>query len=1046
MGTLLDALIAWSIRGRAIVVLLTAALAALGVLTLRDASLDVLPDFTPPRVVVQTEAPGMSTSEVEERVTRPLERVLLGTPETTSVRSSSISGLAVITLTFEDGVEIHRARQLVTERLQLATDSLPDGVEPPQLEPISPPIGALLKFCVTKVDPDRRRALRDLRTFAEWTLRPRLAAISGVAQVMIHGGAVERVEVRPKPARMRERQVTLAEIGEAVAASQAVAGAGFVDSGEARIDVQAAARFTLDEAKRALENAVVEVTEGTPVRLGDVAEIAIGEEPAVGDAFYDGKPAVYLQVMKLPWADTLGTTEDVEAALAELARGAPEALRIEPPVFRQASFVATSIRSVTRAMLIGSVLVVLVLIAFLRSPRLAGISLMAIPLSILAAAAVLVLRGESVNGMVLGGLAISVGVVVDDAIVGVENVWRRLRENAAAAEPRPALEVVRDASQEIRQSIVYATVIICLVLVPVLLLGGIAGRIFAPLAWSYILAILASLAVALTVTPALCALLLPRVATAEARPTRFALWLTGGYRRLIRRVVAHPRIVFAGAGALAVGGAVLLPLLGGRFLPEFHEGSVIAHVNAVPGTSLDETMRLAARVDAQTRPEMVAHIAARAGRAELGEDPFPVNRLEMDLVLKEGDADWESVVAELGERIERIPGVADAVEGFLGERVHEILAGETAPIVAKVIGPDLETLRRVAGEAAELMAATDGVDSVSPEPQIDVPQIRIRPDPGALGRFGVTARHLVEEVATWRQGRSHAQLLEPGGRIVDVEVVGAPPMRSREAIRDLPISTPAGSAVPLSALARIEEVPAPAALNHEQGERRIAIGAGVRGGNLSHVASAIEARLDDLKLPAGYRIEIGGEAAARREASGRLLWIGGLVLVGIFIMLAAAFASMRDAAIVLLNFPLGLIGGIAGGLLTPDGLSVAGLVGFVTLFGIIARNGILLVAHKKHLEDESPDDDPEAQVLSAAEERLLPILMTAACAGLGLLPLALSVNAAGSELEAPMALIVCGGLVSSTALNMIVLPTLYVWMARRGARRSRPYIEEEVSP
>ncbi len=1036
MGALLDALIAASIRGRAIVLLVTAALGALGVLALRDASLDVLPDFTPPRVVVQAEAPGMGTTEVEERVTRPLERVLLGTPETTSVRSSSISGLSITTLTFHDGIEIHRARQLVTERLQLAQDSLPEGVETPQLEPISAPVGALLKLCVTSQQADRRQALRDLRAFAEWTIRPRLSAIPGVAQVMIHGGAVEHVEVRPRPARMRERGVTLDEIHAAVAASQAVSGAGFVDSGEARIDVQAEARFTLDEARQVLENAVVEVTEGTPVRLGDVAEIAIGEEPAVGDAVYDGQPAVFLQVMKLPWGDTLSVTDEVEDALADIARAAPPDLRIEPPVFRQASFVQTSIRSVTRAMLIGSVLVILVLVAFLRSPRLAGISLAAIPLSILAAAAVLVLRGESINGMVLGGLAIAVGVVVDDAIVGVENVWRRLRENASLTEPRPALEVVRSAAQEIRPSIVYATVIICLVLVPVLLLGGIAGRIFAPLAWSYILAILASLAVAVTVTPALCAILLPRVAAAEARPTRFALWLSGSYRRFIRRVVDHPRIVLAGAAALALGGAVLLPFLGGRFLPEFHESSVIAHVNAVPGTSLDETMRLAARVDAQTRPGLVAHVAARAGRAELGEDPFPVNRLEMDLVLAEGEHDWETLVEELGEKIERIPGVAYAVEGFLGERVHEILAGETAPIVVKVIGPDLETLRRVAGEVAEVMAATAGVDSVSPEPQIDVPQIRIRPDASALGRLGLTARQVVEEVATWRQGRSAGQILEPGGRIVDVAVVGAPAARSREAIRDLPISTPDGGWVPLSTLARIEEIPAPAAVNHEQGERRIAIGAGARGGDLSHVAQEIESRVGTTRLPAGYRIEIGGEAAARREASGRLLWVGALVLGGIFIMLAGAFASMKDAAIVLLNFPLGLIGGIAGGLLTPDGLSVAGLVGFVTLFGIIARNGILLVAHKKQLEAERPDDDPVDRVLLAAEERLLPILMTAACAGLGLLPLALSVNAAGSELEAPMALIVCGGLVSSTALNMIVLPTLYVWMARRAARRS----------
>lgn len=1038
MGSLLDALITWSIRQRAVVLLAAVALTVAGLWSAAHATTDVLPDFTPPRVVVQTEAPGMGTADVETLVTRPVERVLLGTPGAETVRSTSAPGLSVITLMFEEGADLYRARQLVTERIALASGQLPQAVRAPQLAPISAPIGALLKFCLTIPPGGGEQPARDGRAFAEWTLRPRLLAIPGVAQVTVLGGRVERVEVRPDPTRMRARGVTMADVTDAVRASQAVAGAGFVESGDARLDVQNDSRLTLAGATGALADAVVSARGALPIRLGDVADVVRGDEPAVGAALYDGGQALFVQVNKLPWADTLDVTRRVERALAVLRRDLPAGARMEPPVFRQATFVRRSIGSVGRAMAIGAALVVAVLLAFLRSGRLAAISLASIPLSMLTAVLVLVATGTSINGMTLGGLALAVGEVVDDAIVDVENVWRRLRENARSAAPRPALDVIHDASREVRGSVVYATVIVCLVLVPVLLLGGVAGRIFAPLARAYILAIGASLLVALTVTPAMCAWLLPRLATAQARPTRFAAGLLARYGQLLRAVAGRPRAVFALAGVLAIGALVAVPFLGGRFLPEFREGALIAHVVAAPGTSLDETLRLAGRVDAQLRAGFAPHVAARAGRAPLDDDAAPAHSVEMDVLLPPGDdRGAEALSVETAARIGRVPGLGFVVEGFLGERVHEILSGETAPVVVRVVGPDLGPLRALAARVAAVLRTTPGLGAVQVEPQLDVPQLRVRPDRAALARYGVRALDLADELVAWRQGRAWTQILGADGRVVEVVVAGPPTLRDRAALRDVPIATRTMGPVSLGTLAAIDLVPGPAIVHHEAGERRIHVTANAGGAGLSGAVARLTRRLaTEVPLPAGYRLDVGGEAVARSEAATRLLLVGGLVLLGIFLLLAVAFGSSRDAGIVLLNFPLGLLGGVVAALLTPDGLSVAGFVGFVTLFGIIARNGIMLVAHKRHLDAEHPDEDPVERVFRAAEERLLPIAMTAVTAGLGLLPLALSLESAGSELEAPMALIVCGGLVTSTALNMLVLPTVYVWLARRNSARA----------
>ena len=881
--------------------------------------------------------------------------------------------------------------------------------------------------------------MRQLRTFADWTLRPRLISIAGVAQVTAHGGGVERIEVRPDPSRMVARSVTLEQLGRAAANVQALSGLGFVDSGEGRLDIYSDSRLALWSVETQLADAVIAFRAGAPVRISDVATIVRGVEPPVGAAVYDGHPAVYVQVTKLPWADTVRTSDEVEKVLLALASELPAGGRIEPPVFRQASFVETSVRTVARSMTIGAVLVIFVLVAFLRQGRLAFISLTAIPLSLLAAVTTMTALGVSINGMTLGGLAIAVGEVVDDAIVDVENIWRRLRENAKLSAPRPPLDVIHDASREVRSSVVYATIIVVLVLIPVLLLGGIAGSIFSPLAQAYMLAIGGSLLVALTVTPALCAVLLPRLALAEARHTRLSEWMLGRYRRVLHWAVNHHRVVFTSAGLGAIAAIAVLPLLGGRFLPEFHEGGLIAHVYAAPGTSLADTIRLGTAVDKPARESAAAHVSARAGRAELDEDAAPANRIEMDFVLSpNSDAEPDAQVFEVAKAIGKVPGLAFVVEGFLGERIHELLSGVTAPVVVKVSGPELGTLRTVAAEIAGAMGQVPGLGAVRLEPQIDIPNIQVHPRAGDLARYGVTAAEVADAVVSYRQGKAVSQVLERDGRVVDVVLAGPPMLLRREALGDIPIETASGASVPLSTLASIDVVWMPSAVTRDGGERRIVVTADAPGAGLSSAVSALERQLRVMKLPQGYRVEVTGEGVARAQAASRLLLVGMLVLVGIFALLSSAFRSSADAGIVMLNFPLGLIGGIVGAVLTPEGLSVAGLVGFVTLFGIISRNGIMLVAHKRQLDVEAPNEDPIARIRRAAEERLLPIVMTAATAGLGLLPLALSFESAGTELEAPMALIVCGGLITSTALNMLVLPTVYVWLARRRERKSSP--------
>lgn len=1030
MNALFELLIRGSIRHRHMVVFGAALLVAAGLWSAKSATFDALPSFAPPMVSVQAEAPGLGSSAVEAQVTTPLERGLLGIADVTRERSVSSPGLARVTLTFEDNIDIFLARQLVAERLAALSSVLPTA----RMEPISAPVGALLKLAYT---PAPGAGLEDLSRYLLWTVRPQLAGTPGVSRVTVHGALEARVEVRPDPVRMLSRGVTIGELKAALQSAQSAVPLGHTNPGSLRTALRGDGLWMYGDPSsiEAIARTAITRHAGIPVLVSDVAEVANGHAAPVGAALFDGQPAVYLQIDKLPWADTLDTTNNVTALLAELDARAPPGSVRHAPVFRQADFIHTSLFAVGRAMGIGIFFVALVLFAFLRSPRLAFISLAALPLSVLAAVVVLVATGVTINGMILGGLAIAVGEVVDDAIVDAENIWRRLRENAKKAAPRPALAVIHDASQEVRGSVVFASLVVIAVLTPLFVLGGLTGRIFSPLAASYALAMAASLAVALTVTPALCALLLPKLLERDPGEARLARAARGLYTRVLGVVARRPGSVALTSLALGIAATVGLFWIGGGFLPEFREGVLIAEVTAAPGTSLAETTRLAGRLDAVLRTDAgLPHVAVRIGRASLDEDAAPVYRMEADLVLSGAGDEPEVVAHRIMAHMADVPGLRFGVDGFLGERINELLAGERAPIVVELTGDDLGELRTTAEKLVQAIAPLKGVESVLSKSLADTPTLDVELDDAQLALLNLRRSDVLEALAAARAGLEVASLRTASGFHVPLVIAGQASAQTTARLPDLPLLLFPSESLPLSVVATLQTSSEPPFIQHARGRRLINLSVTAETREVPAVAQRIEALLQKSPPPPGVHAAVTGQAAERRAATRQLVVTTLLVLLAVFAFLWMAFDSLLDAAVVLCGLPLGMIGGVITALAMPDGLSMAGLVGFVALAGIISRNGIMLVAHKNQLFAERPDEPRHELVLLAARERLLPILMTAATAFFGLLPLAASMEFAGSELEAPMALIVATGLVTSTLLNLVATPAFYLWRASRGAR------------
>jgi CzcA family heavy metal efflux pump len=1028
---MLQALVAWSLRYRFIVVVLAAILLVVGIWAAAHARLDVFPEFAPPFVVIQTEAPGLAPSDVEQLVTLPIEYAINGVPRLTVLRSQSIQGLSVVAAFFQDGTDIYRARQQVSERLGELAGVLPQEAKAPRLAPLTSSTGRLLAVGFTS----RTRTPMELRDRAQWLVRPRLL-MPGVAQVTIFGGEVRQFQVQVDADALAARHLTMTDVLDAARQATGLRGAGFLENDRQRINVRSEGQ--VKSAVELGETVIVATAAGSPVKLSDVARVVEGPEPKFGDALINGEPGVVLIAYRQLEADTIDVTRRLEAEMEKLRPFLErQGIVYHPHLFRQADFIEHALGNVTHSLVLGAVLVAVVLFLFLFDIRTAMISLTAIPLSLLSAVAVLWSLGVGLNTLTLGGLAIAVGEVVDDAIIDVENIARRLRENWRSANPRSAAAVVLAASLEVRGAVVYATFVVVLVFVPVFFLSGLQGRLFAPLGYAYVLAVLASLAVALVVTPAMALILLPD-GRHEREPVLLR-WLQTGYAWLLRGIdTCWPSAVGTMLVLLAIA-AVALSRFGGAFLPELRESHFVLHMRGLPGTSLPASRAMGQRAQALIREHpAVASVTQNIGRAELGEDTWGVEYSEIEIPLKlESAADVRDAQAHLKAVGDRLPGYRGDVMTFLTERIRELLAGSPAAVAVKVYGESFDDIERAAGQVARVMNGIDGHANVYAEAQSGVPEVVVRPRPADANRFGLRRVQVIDAVQTAFQGTDVGQV-HIGPRTIDVRVLLDDRARyDPSAIGSLWLSTPgedpkSPGRVPLRHVADVYLSDGRFLIAHEGGLRRQQVTCNVRGRDVTGFVAELERRLRELELPDGVVYTLAGEHAARAAAQRELLFWSSLAAVAIIMLLWLAYGSLGRVLLILVNLPFAMVGGVLAVALTGGVLDVGALIGFVTLLGITTRNSMMLVSHWQHLvEAEGVPWGPEL-IFRGARERLAPVLMTALVTGLGLLPIAWGSGEAGREIEGPMAWVILGGLATSTVLNLFLLPVIYRRIAARG--------------
>jgi CzcA family heavy metal efflux pump len=1023
--TFLDRVIHWSVQRRLFVLIAALAVSVHGAVTAWRMPLDVFPDLTAPTVTVVTEAHGLAPEEVESLVTFPVESAMNGATGVRRVRSASGIGISIVWVEFDWDTDIHVARQIVTEKLQTVTGQIPPDIKPPTLAPISSIMGEIL-FIGLRSD---KHEPMEVREAAEWLVRKRLLGVAGVAQVVPTGAARRQYQVLLDPERLLRHQVTLDEVTASLEESNQNATGGFVTRGAQERLVRAVGRV---RDRSDLERTVVALRGQTPVLLGQVADVVVGPGIRRGEGSASARPAVVMGILKQPGANTLELTRRIDAALGEIQKSLPDGMVLERELMRQADFIETSVGNVSTALRDGAILVAIILLLFLWNARAALISLAALPISLLVTVLAMKAMGVTINTMSLGGLTIAIGALVDDAIIDVENVFRRLRENRALPEEarQPAFDVVVRASSEVRGSIVFATLIVMLVFLPVFFLTGVEGRLLAPLGFAYLVAIFASLVVALTVTPALCAALLGGRARLPHADSALVRLLKRGYRPVLVRALARPYVVGAGALALLAGALVLVPFLGRTFLPEFHEGALTIGAVTLPGTSLEESNRMGQRLEKLLLevPE-VTSTARRTGRAELDEHAQDVNAAEIDVRLAEG-RERDAILADIRRRLSVVPGVVLTIGQPISHRIDHMLSGTRASIAVKIFGDDLAELRRVAEEVRGAIAGVSGAVDVSIEQQVDVPQLAITFDRDRTARSGLRAGALAEAVETAYAGHTVTQVLEEQ-RTYDVVVRYADRHRAdKDAIAATLIDTPLGPKVPLGMLATIRDDSGPNTITRENVQRKMVVQANVSGRDLGGVIDDIRAAVDARVVPpAGYYLVYGGQFESQEQASRTIYLLGGFVVAGIFLLLYLAFRSARLALVIMVNLPLALVGGVAAAYLSGGVLSVGSLVGFITLFGIATRNGIMMISHYEHLRTVEGAPFEEA-VERGSLERLSPVLMTALCAGLALVPLVLAGGEPGNEIQAPMGVVILGGLLSATALNMIVVPALYARLFR----------------
>lgn len=1026
---MLQAIIRFSLRFRGVIYALALTAAGYGIYSTTRANLDVFPEFAPPMSIVQAEAPGLTSEQVETLVTQPIENALAGMAGLKSIRSRSMQGLASITLVFDDRANVLQARQLVSERLNMLTAAMPAGVMPPTLLPLTTTTSVVRTIGLTSktLSPT---ALYDI---AQWTVRPQLLSAPGVADAIVFGAAARQLQVQVDPQQLLRYGLSLQDVIAAARQATGTRGAGFIENENQRIAVHVDGQIADPKTLGAL---VLRWSNGAAVHLADVAEITWGEATEVGAATIMGQPGVMIVMENQYGTDTMAVTRSIEQRLAALAPVlARQGVELHRDVFRPANFITTAIEHLRTALLAGALLVVLVLFLFLLDLRTAAISAAAIPLSLLTAIVVLTSFGASLNTMTLAGLAIALGEVVDDAIIDVENIYRRLRENRLRATPLPALRVVLKASLEVRSAVVFATFVVMLIFLPVLTLSGVAGKLFAPLGVAYILAVLASLAVALTVTPAMSLALLSRGALPSREP-RSIVALKARYARMLAAVERRTRATIVLVALLCVAALGALPFMNGNFIPQLREGHYIVHMGLAPGTSLPAAIRIGTKVsNALMHVPGVRLVAQRAGRANEVVDPTGVQLSEFEVEFDPmSPSRQDATIAAMRRALARFPGLTTSINTFLVERIDETISGVTAPVVVNVYGNDLDLIDRKAQQIAQVLATIHGVAGVNVESPPGIPELEVRLRPEQLSRQGLRPGEVLDAIQAAYEGVTVAQVHQ-GSRAYDLSVQLAPSARRRLSdVSALVVRNPDGLAVPLGTLATIRQVSGRYQITHDGGQRVETVSVTLGNRPVSDFVSEAQARVShDVRMPAGVYAVFGGESEARSQSQHDLLAYGAVSLAGIVVLLSLALRSARAVAVVMLNLPFALVGGVITVAATGGNLTLGSMVGFVTLLGISLRNSIMLVSHYEHLVHIDGLPWNADTVLRGASERLVPILMTALTTALALLPLALTSGAAGNEIEGPMATVILGGLLTSTALNLLVLPTL----ALRGLRFAR---------
>ena len=1018
---MLSAIVRSSLRFRGIVVALATALLGYGFYILSQAKYDVFPNFTPPYVQIQTEAPGLSAEQVELLVTRPIENAINGVAGIDSLRSGSIQGLSVATVVFQEGTDIYRDRQVVAERLAALEGQFPQGVSAARITPLTSSTSTVLEVGLTS----DQQSLMQLRTVADWIVRPRLLAVPGVANATVFGGEVQQFQIQFDPERLIHHNLTVDDVLAAAQRATGIRGAGFIEAANQRIVLQTEGQSSTPAQ---LAGTVLLRQNGVNVTLGEVSQVVEGPQPAFGAASIMGKPGVILVVQAQYGANTIETSKAIDAAL-EARRPALQAQNIDlrNDLFRPANFIETATRNIRSSLIIGGVLVIVVIFLFLFNLRTAAISCTAIPLSLLAAVITMNALGFTLNTMTIGGLAMAIGEVVDDAIIDVENILRRLRENQHASNPRPVIKVVFDASVEVRSAVVYATFAVILVFLPILTMSGVSGRLFAPLGIAYILSVLGSLVVALTLTPALCLIVLGRTHFEEPEAPLVG-WLKQRYHSVLLDVEKAPRLVIAGVAVMTLVGIAVLPFLEAGFLPELREGHFIVHLSAVSGTSLAESLRIGRTVTAELQKiPFVRLVTQRVGRAEASEDTWGPHYSEYDVDLKPNlsGEDNEQAMASIRKALTVLPGVSFSVETFLSERIEETLSGYTAAIVLNIYGTNLDELDEKAQQVARVLSSVPGAREIQVQSPPGTPQLVVQLRPGDLARWGLDAVSVLDVVRTAFGGETVGQVAQDV-RVIDVAVFLNPRDRENPAqVAALPLRTPDGNYIQLGQVASIYQSSGRYIILHDGARRVQAVTLNVSGRDLnSFVQDARAQILAKVRFPVGSYFEFAGTAAAETQSRRDLLTHSLLAALGIVLLLSIVMMNFRNLLLVLANIPFALIGGVLAVFAMGGALSLGPLVGFITLFGITLRNSIMMISHYEHLVAVEGMTWGLEAAIRGASERLAPILMTATVTGLGLLPLAIGSGDPGREIEGPMAIVILGGLITSTALNLLILPTL----------------------